>query len=915
MSLPPAAEPGRGPAAIGPAWHSLAAEEALGRLGAGSAGLTRGEAARRLAEHGPNLLPAAAGRSVLLRFLSHFNNLLIQVLLGAAVITASLGYFKDAIVILCVVLVNATVAFIQEGRAEQALNAIRDMLSPHASVLRDGKRLTVSAAELVPGDIVLLEPGDRVPADLRLLRARGLRVEEAALTGESVPVDKTTDPVASGAPLGDRTCMAFSGTLVAAGQATGIVVATGAATEIGRISGMLGSVQTLTTPLLRQMNVFARRLTVVILGLAVLIFAFAWQVRGFGVEEAFMAVVGIAVASIPEGLPAVMTITLAIGVRRMAARNAIVRQLPAVETLGAVSVICSDKTGTLTRNEMTVAVVDAGFGRFEASGFGYAPEGTVTQAGETPGPVAGGLLQELARAAALCNDAALREGPDGGWIVAGDPMEGAMLAFATRAGLVPEAARLRHPRRDEIPFDSRHRYMATLHAGHEAAFVCVKGAPERVLEMCAVERREDGAAPLDAAAWRLRAETLAAEGMRVIAVATRSDLPHGADRLSSADIEGKLVLLGLLGLIDPPREEAVAAVAECQAAGIRVKMITGDHAATAGAIARQVGLLGADKVVTGAELDMMDDATLRRRAMESDVFARTSPEHKLRLVEALQAGGAVVAMTGDGVNDAPALKRADVGVAMGRKGTEAAKEAAEMVLADDNFATIAAAVRAGRTVYDNLTKTVTFLLPINGGEAMSIVLAILLGTQLPITPTQILWVNMVSSVALALTLAFEPTEPGTMRLPPRPASQPLLTGFVLWRIVFVSLLFFGCVFGMFKYATAQGMSVEAARTMAVNTLVAAEVAYLFSVRCRHGLSLTWRGALGTPAVLIGVAAVVVLQLLFTYAPPLQALFASRPLDPLTEGLPVLAVAVLVLLLLEAEKAVMRRWGRAGGGRN
>lgn len=906
MSLPPGPAPPRAQNGGGAGWHSLATEQALGRLGAAPAGLTRGEAARRLSEHGPNTLPAAAPRSAFRRFLAQFNHLLIQVLIAAAAITGVLGYFKDAIVILSVVLVNATVAFVQEGRAEQALNAIRDMLSPHASVLRDGARITVDAADLVPGDVVLLEPGERVPADLRLLRARGLRVEEAALTGESVPVDKTSDPVAADAPLADRTSMAFSGTLVAAGQGMGVVVATGPATEIGRISGMIGAVQTLTTPLLRQMNLFARRLTGIILGLAVLIFAFAWLFRGFGAEEAFMAVVGIAVASIPEGLPAVMTITLAIGVRRMAARNAIVRQLPAVETLGAVSVICSDKTGTLTRNEMAVAVIDSDFGRFEVSGSGYAPGGSVALAGETPGPAALALLQELAQGVALCNDAALREQPDGGWTVAGDPMEGAMLAFAARAGLAPETARLRHPRRDEIPFDSRHRYMATLHAGHDAAFVCVKGAPERVLAMCAAVRREDGTAPLDASAWRARAEALAADGLRVIAVATRADVPHGTDTLAPADIEGGLVLLGLLGLIDPPREEAIAAVAECQAAGIRVKMITGDHAATASAIARQVGLRGAGSVVTGAELDTLDDATLRVRVLESDVFARTSPEHKLRLVEALQAGGAVVAMTGDGVNDAPALKRADVGVAMGRKGTEAAKEAAEMVLADDNFATIAAAVRAGRTVYDNLTKTVTFLLPINGGEAMSIVLAILLGTQLPITPTQILWVNMVSSVALALTLAFEPTEPGTMRLPPRPADQPLLTGFVVWRIVFVSLLFFGCVFGMFKFATAQGLSVETARTMAVNTLVAAEVAYLFSVRYRHGASLSWRGMLGTRAVLIGVAAVIVLQLLFTYAAPMQLLFASRPLDPLAEGLPVLVVAVLIFALLEMEKWAIRR---------
>ncbi|WP_237213482.1 cation-transporting P-type ATPase [Falsiroseomonas oryziterrae] len=887
------------------AWHILPAEAALQRLGSGPAGLTAGEAARRLAEHGPNRLPAAAPRSALRRFLAQFANLLIYVLLGAAAVTALLGHLTDTAVILAVVVVNAIVGFVQEGRAEQALDAIRDMLTPHASVLRDGRRLTVDAAELVPGDIVLLEAGDRVPADLRLTRARGLRIEEAALTGESVPVEKSVAPAAEDAPLGDRTSLAFSGTLVAAGQGMGVVVATGPSTELGRISGLIGGVQQLTTPLLRQMDAFARRLTGVILGLAAAIFAFAWLVRAYDAEEAFMAVVGIAVAAIPEGLPAVLTITLAIGVRRMAARRAIVRRLPAVETLGAVSVICSDKTGTLTRNEMTVAVAETAVGRFDVAGSGYAPDGSVTRDGEPPGPDDAPLLAALARTAALCNDAALREEAAGHWTVAGDPMEGALLAFAARAGLPPETVRLRHPRRDEIPFDSRHRFMATLHAEHDQGFACVKGAPERLVDMCAQQLGPAGAEPLDAAAWQARAEALAAAGMRVLAIATRA-LPHDAEALAPADVERGLILLGLLGLIDPPRDEAIAAVAECQAAGIRVKMITGDHAATAGAIARQVGLRGAASVVTGAELDRLDDTALRARAMESDVFARTSPEHKLRLVEALQADGGVVAMTGDGVNDAPALKRADVGVAMGKKGTEAAKEAAEVVLADDNFATIAAAVREGRTVYDNLAKTVVFLLPINGGEALSIVAAILLGAELPITPVQILWVNMVSSVALALTLAFEPTEPDTMARPPRPASQPLLTGFLAWRIVLVSVLVLVGVFGMFEWAVQRGMSVEAARTMAVNTIVVLEIAYLFSVRYQHQTSFTWRGALGTPAVLAGVSAVVALQLAFTYAPPLQALFATRPLDPIAEGVPILLAGLALMLLLEGEKALRRR---------
>ncbi|GGG29398.1 carbonate dehydratase [Caldovatus sediminis] len=894
-----------------PPWHALPAEEALRRLGADPAGLDAAEAARRLAEHGPNRLPSAKPRGPLRRFLAQFDNLLIYVLLAAAAVTALLGHPLDTAVILGVVVVNAVIGFIQEGRAEEALRAIRDMLTPHASVLRNGRRLTIDAAELVPGDIVLLEAGDKVPADLRLVRARGLRIEEAALTGESVPVEKSPAPVAPDAPLGDRGSMAYSGTLVAAGQGTGVVVATGARTELGRISTMISEVEQLTTPLLRQMDEFARRLTVIILGLAALVFVFAWIGRAYDAEEAFMAVVAIAVAAIPEGLPAVLTITLAIGVRRMAARNAIVRRLPAVETLGSVSVICSDKTGTLTRGEMSVATALTAVGTFRVAGSGYAPAGEVAAEGNAE-PGAEAVLAELARAAALCNDAALREDAEAGWMVDGDPMEGALLAFAARAGQPPDAVRRRFARRDEIPFDSRHRYMATLHRDEDCGdtFAVVKGAPERLLAMCDRERRvaepEAEDAPLDRDLWRQRVDALAAQGQRVIAVAT-CRTPPDTHHLAPEQVEaGGLTLLGLLGLIDPPREEAIAAVAECQEAGIRVKMITGDHAATAAAIARQVGLRGAGEVVTGQDLEAMDEAALRARAREADVFARTSPEHKLRLVEALQAEGAVVAMTGDGVNDAPALKRADVGVAMGRKGTEAAKEAAEIVLADDNFASIAAAVREGRTVHDNLTKAVVFLLPINGGESLSIVAAILLGAELPVTPLQILWVNMVSSVALALTLAFEPTEPDAMRRPPRPAGEPLLSGFLVWRIVLVSVLFLAGVFGMFEWALQRGMTLEEARTAVVNTIVVLEIAYLFSVRYQRTTSFTWRGALGTPAVLAGVGMVTLFQLTFTYAPPMQVLFATRPLDPIADGLPIIGAGLALMAVLEAEKQIRRR---------
>jgi magnesium-transporting ATPase (P-type) len=890
-------------------WHAVAAEDALRRTGSGTAGLTAEEAARRLAEHGPNELPTTKPRSALRRLLAQFDNLLIHVLLGSAAVTALLGHGLDAAVILGVVVVNAIVGFVQEGRAEQALDAIRGMLTPHASVLRDGRRLTISATELVPGDLVLLEAGDKVPADLRLTRLRGLRVEEAALTGESVPVEKAVEPVAAEASLGDRTSVAYSGTLVAAGQGTGVVVATGAATELGRISAMLGGVETLKTPLLQQMDKFARKLTVVILGLGAAVFAFAWLVRGYAAEEAFLAVVGVAVAAIPEGLPAVLTITMAIGVRRMAARNAIVRRLPAVETLGAVSVICSDKTGTLTRNEMAVAAAVTGAGGFTVAGAGYEPWGTVTADGEAA-PEARAVLAELARGALLCNDATLLEDAEAGWLVNGDPMEGALVAFAARAGLEPEALRRDVPRLDEIPFDSRHRYMATLHPGGEdATLVLVKGAPERLLAMCDRERRGAGAAdaPLDPEAWQQRVEALAAQGQRVIAVASRS-LPAARRELAPGDVEaGGLVLLGLLGLIDPPRDEAIAAVADCQAAGIRVKMITGDHAATAGAIARQVGLQGAGAVLSGQDIEQLDDAALRLRVADTDVFARASPEHKLRLVEALQAEGAVVSMTGDGVNDAPALKRAEVGVAMGLKGTEAAKEAADMVLADDNFATIAAAVREGRTVYDNIQKVIAWTLPTNGGEALTIIAAILLGITLPMTPVQILWINMVTATTLGLILAFEPAEDDIMRRPPREPQEPLLSGFLVWRVVFVSALFPMGAFAMFTWAEARGLPLDAARTVVVNTLVVLEIAYLFSVRFQRGSSLTWRGVLGTRPVLIGVGAVVVLQLAFTYAPPLQLLFSTVALDPVADGLPILGAGLVLLAVLEAEKYIRRRF--------
>jgi magnesium-transporting ATPase (P-type) len=887
--------------AAGRPWHALSVAKAFAALDTGPQGLTAEEAKARKLRFGPNRLPESPRRSEIVRLLLQFHNVLIYVLLGAAVLAASIGHFVDAAVVLGVVLLNAIVGYVQEGRAERALEAISSMIDPRASVVRGGRRKVVAAEDIVPGDLVQLEPGGRVPADLRLVRARNLRIDEAALTGESVPVGKSDKSVSSQAVLGDRSSMAFSGTIVAVGNATGIAVGTGANSELGRISTLVGTVKTLTTPLLRQMALLAQRLTFLILAMSAAVFVFAVYVRGYPWPEAFMVMIGLAVAAIPEGLPAVMTIALAIGVQRMAARNAIIRRLPAVETLGSVSVICSDKTGTLTRNEMTVRTVVTSKRQFDVLGVGYRPEGGFEAGGRPVDPGEQAALLEAGKAAILCNDAELRHA-DNIWIVDGDPMEGALLSFGVKTGYDAALLRKQFPRTDEIPFDAQHQFMATLHHSHEGgAFAFIKGAPERVLRLCSRQLVGDKDQALDDEFWRSRTDAIAGQGQRVLAVAVKQ-MPKGNRDLAFADVADGATLLGLLGLIDPPREEAFAAVQDCRSAGISVKMITGDHAATAAAIANQLKLADHPKVVTGEALDRLDDAALRNVARDATVFARTSPAHKLRLVTALQADHAVTAMTGDGVNDAPALKRADVGVAMGQKGTEAAKEAAEVVLADDNFASIVAAVREGRTVYDNLRKVIEWTLPTNGGESSAIIAAIAFGLTLPVTAIQILWINMVTAVALGLTLAFEPTEPGTMQRPPRQPDEPLLSGFLLWRVAFVSLLFVVGAFGVFFYATERGLSVETARTMVVNTIVVMEIFYLFSVRYVHGPSLTWQGVLGTPAVLIGVAIVVVLQLSFTYLPFLQAVFGTAPIAVL-DGLVAIAVGVATLLAVEIEKRI------------
>jgi magnesium-transporting ATPase (P-type) len=888
--------------------HADTVGNVLARARATAEGLSADEASRRLAENGANVLPTSAGKSSLQRFIEQFNNVLIYVLLAAAVVTALLGHPIDTGVILAVVVVNAAIGFVQEGKAEAALEAIRGMISPKASVLRDGVRATIGAADIVPGDIVLLEAGDRVTADTRLIKARNLRIDEAILTGESVPVEKGTEPVAADAALGDRRSIAFSGTLVTAGQGAGVVVATGGNTELGRISALIGRVEQLETPLIRRMNEFARQLTWAILALSAVMLGFAVLVRGYPIGEAFMAVVGMAVAAIPEGLPAVMTITLAIGVQRMATRHAIIRRLPAVETLGSVSTICSDKTGTLTRNEMTVTRVVLADRAFDVSGVGYAPRGGFSTDGREIDALTDRRLPELGKTALLCNDASIRPvGAD--YAVDGDPMEGALVTLGLKTG--QDRARLskEHPRLDEIPFDAAHRYMATLHRSHDGAVrAYVKGAPERIFDMCTYEATKEGQNPIDTNHWIEAVDMLAREGRRVLALAYRS-FPPEKRALSFGDVDQGLTLIGLVGLIDPPRPEAILAIEECRAAGIAVKMITGDHAATASAIARELGLDAPENVLTGQDLDKLDAIGFRDAVRSTSVFARTSPEHKLRLVEAMQADNAVIAMTGDGVNDAPALKRADVGVAMGRSGTEAAKEASDMVLADDNFASIVAAAREGRTVYDNLTKVIGWTLPTNGGETLIVVAAILFGLTLPITPVQILWINMVTAVGLGLVLAVEPAEPGVMSRPPRAPDAPILSRFLLWRVVFVSVLFTLGAFGVFYWAEARALSQETARTMVVNTIVVMEIFYLFSVRYLHGTSVTWQGVLGTPAVLVGVGTIVVLQIAFTYLPIMQHLFQTRAIA-LGDGIVIIAVGIVLLLVLELDKLLARVWRNA-----
>ncbi|MFP4085404.1 MAG: cation-transporting P-type ATPase [Desulfobacteraceae bacterium] len=873
-------------------------------------GLSDKEVLARRKALGENALTQKRGQGPVIRFLLQFNQPLVIVLLAATVVTLFLREWVEAGVIFGVILINAVIGFIQEAKALKAIEALARAMVSSAMVQRENQRQKVPAQALVPGDVIFLQSGDKVPADVRLFQTRELRIDESTLTGESVPVQKEDVPLPEETGLSDRRNMAYSSTLVTHGACRAMVIATGDHTEIGRIKEMITSAEILATPLTRKIEYFSKILVYVIIALAAVTFLVG-VLRGQAWVEMFLASVALAVGAIPEGLPAAMTITLAIGVSRMAKRNAIIRKLPAVETLGSTTVICSDKTGTLTQNQMTVTELYAGDFLYTVSGVGYAPEGEITPRGGGPDAVHNWALMELLQAGILCNDSVVKE-TKGTYRVDGDPTEGALITCAAKEGLDVKTVNQEMPRIDTLPFESARQYMATLHdpGSGKSRIVYVKGSIESLCLECSALYAATGEVDLaDARNIHNRVEGMANEGLRILAFA-RKEVPAETTHIEHKDLLEGLTFLGLQGMIDPPRPEAEEAIGVCQKAGIMVKMITGDHAGTAAAISRQLGLcseacsIHTREVLTGGDLSQMGDDALVDMAERTAVFARVSPEQKLRLVESLQKKDYVVAMTGDGVNDAPALKRANIGVAMGINGTDVSKEAADMVLTDDNFSTIKAAVEEGRGVFDNLTKFITWTLPTNGGEALVIMAAIFLGIALPILPLQILWINMTTALLLGLTLAFEPKEPGIMTRQPRNPKEPILNRVLIVRIVLVSLLLLIGAFGLFEVALRTSGNQDLARTMAVNTFVFGEMFYLFNCR---SLSRPARklGLFSNRWLWGGVGVMAGLQVLFTYMPLFNTLFQSHPMGVAHWGL-VLGYSALISWVIGMEKKRARR---------
>jgi calcium-translocating P-type ATPase len=837
-------------------------------------GLSQLEAEQRLLSYGSNSLEQGDGPPAWRRFVGQFHDPLLYTLLVVGAVKLLLHEPGEALVIWSVTLINATIGYIQESKAETAIAALARSVRTEVEVTREGRRQRLASEQLVPGDLVHLEAGNKVPADLRLLQTRNLQLDESNLTGESLPAAKNSQAVAADCPVAERVGMAYAGCFVSGGQGRGVVVATGAATEVGQISDSLQKQVNLSTPLTRKIRRFSQTLLQVVLVLAGLTFLVG-VLRGRGAAEMFDGAVALAVGAIPEELPAIVTITLAIGVNRMALRNAIIRKLPAVEALGSTTVICSDKTGTLTQNRMTVQEIYAGGSLVPLEALWPGNGGAVNVA-----------LHETLLAGLLCNDArpSQREG------LVGDPTETALLQAAQAAGLDRQQALKAHPRRDAIPFESEQQYMATLHGSNR---ILIKGSAEAVLARCSRQLRPDGQAePLDVIAIEAAVTAMAVRGQRVLAFAIGSSGDQH-QQLHPELVEGGLDFLGLQGMLDPPRPEAVAAVAACQQAGVTVKMITGDHLETARAIAIQLGLgrNGSVRALEGRDLEQRSDDELNQIAQDTDVFARVAPAQKLALVRALQSQGEVVAMTGDGVNDAPALKQADIGIAMGRGGTEVAREAADMLLTDDNFATIEAAVEEGRVVYLNLHKALAFVLPVNGSASMTILLGAVLGLELPVTALQVLWLNMVCSLTLSVPLAFEPRPPGLMQQPPRPPAQPLLSRGLVRKVLLVSVFYWCFIFGVFLWARSHGSGLAQARTMAIQALVLAQIAYLVSIS--QASKMGWRHWHHSPWLGAGIALAVVLQLSFSQLGWMNRFFATAPLEP--QQWLVCGVALLVMV--------------------
>jgi Ca2+-transporting ATPase len=887
------------------AWHAQPSKTVAEGLNADvKLGLSSNDATIRQQRYGMNNITEHKGTGPFKRFMIQFHQPLVYILLAAVAVTMALGEWVDSAVIFMVVLLNAIIGFVQESKALQAINALSKSVKSTAIVIRDGNKISISAEQLVPGDLVVLQPGDKVSADMRLIKVKDLKIDESALTGESVATEKNSTLLPKDSVLGDRRNMAYSSTLVTYGTGLGLVTATGDATEMGKISTLITTTKTLDTPLTKRIAHFSHILLYAILILAGLTIFIGW-LHGQPLIESFMAAVALAVGAIPEGLPAAVTIMLAIGVSRMAKRRAVIRNLPAVETLGSTTVICSDKTGTLTKNEMTVRELWSAGQHLTTTGSGYDPEGDFFLQ-EKPTNISNmpSVLETLT-AGLLCNDSNLHAPNslnDGNmqWSITGDPTEAALIAATIKAGIKREA--VSSERLDTVPFQSEYQYMATLNVRDNQHLIFLKGSLESLLPRCVSMLDESGnPQKMDMSLIEQQAEQMAARGLRVLAFA-RKRVSNDVDTINHSNVEGEMEFLGLQAMIDPPRPEAIKAVAACHQAGIDVKMITGDHALTAGTIARQLGIVGDNSTslsVTGAQLATMTPSELVAAALKYKVFARVTPENKLQLVKALQSEGHVVAMTGDGVNDAPALRRADIGVAMAMNGTEVAREAADMMLIDDNFATIPDAIEEGRGVFDNLKKFIVWTLPTNGGEGLVILLAVMLGVSLPLLPIHILWVNMTTAIFLGLMLAFEPREEGIMRRPPNQPNTPIIDATLVWRIILVSTLLCLTSFGLYEFELSLGASQEEARTVAVAMFVVGEAFYLLNCRSLKR-SCFAVGMNSNPWIWVGIGIMMFLQLLFTYVPIMNSWFSSAPISA-EAWLRVFGGGLLIFALVGLEK--------------